>query len=124
MIRHSGAGLNVVARKAEANKCDLSFPPRERPGLHGSVPDARPLAWTATNEQMNIEETSPYGAGLVSQGMDGVQIAFAVKCRGGVPPFVWQLARAQARCGDVCNDGDGVLVRLVEGRRRFYSRSG
>lgn len=25
VIRHSGAGLNVVAEKAEANKCDLCF---------------------------------------------------------------------------------------------------
>nr|WP_323808010.1 hypothetical protein [Klebsiella pneumoniae] len=41
VIRHSGAGLNVVAEKAEANKCDLCFH-RERPGLHGSLPDARP----------------------------------------------------------------------------------
>jgi hydrogenase maturation protein HypF len=30
----------------------------------------------------------------------------------GFRPFVWQLAQQQAR-GDVCNDGDGVLVRLV-----------
>lgn len=41
VIRHSGAGLNVVAEKAEANKCDLCFH-RERPGLHGSLPDACP----------------------------------------------------------------------------------
>lgn len=37
----------------------------------------------------------------------------------GFRPFVWQLARAQARCGDVCNDGDGVLVRLVGGDDGF-----
>ncbi|MCS5792868.1 hypothetical protein LNP59_10445 [Klebsiella pneumoniae subsp. pneumoniae] len=29
------------------------------------------------------------------------------------------MARAQARCGDVCNDGDGVLVRLVGGDDGF-----
>ncbi|HBZ0619989.1 TPA: carbamoyltransferase HypF, partial [Klebsiella pneumoniae] len=46
--------------------------------------------------------------------MNGVQIRIRGKVQGvGFRPFVWQLARAQARCGDVCNDGDGVLVRLV-----------
>jgi hydrogenase maturation protein HypF len=45
--------------------------------------------------------------------MNGVQIAFAVKCRG------WDSApssgswRSSELRGDVCNDGDGVLVRLV-----------
>ena len=44
--------------------------------------------------------------------MNGVQIRIRGKVQGvGFRPFVWQLARAQARCGDVCNDGDGVLVR-------------
>ena len=48
--------------------------------------------------------------------MNGVQIRIRGKVQGvGFRPFVWQLARAQARCGDVCNDGDGVLVRLVGG---------
>ena len=31
----------------------------------------------------------------------------------GFRPFVWQLARQMARGGDVRNDGDGVLVRLI-----------
>ncbi len=31
VIRHSGAGLNVVAEKAEANKCDLLPPRAARP---------------------------------------------------------------------------------------------
>ncbi len=41
VIRHS-AGLNVVAEKAEANKCDLCFHRERWPGLHGSLPDACP----------------------------------------------------------------------------------
>jgi hydrogenase maturation protein HypF len=31
----------------------------------------------------------------------------------GFRPFVWQLAQQLGLRGDVCNDGDGVLVRLV-----------
>ena len=30
----------------------------------------------------------------------------------GFRPCVWQLARAMALCGEVCNDGAGVLIRL------------
>ncbi|QYO82619.1 carbamoyltransferase HypF [Klebsiella quasipneumoniae] len=46
--------------------------------------------------------------------MKGVQIRIRGKVQGvGFRPFVWQLAQGQARCGDVCNDGDGVLVRLA-----------
>lgn len=46
--------------------------------------------------------------------MNGVQIRIRGKVQGvGFRPFVWQLAQGQARCGDVCNDGDGVLVRLT-----------
>lgn len=37
----------------------------------------------------------------------------------GPRPFVWQLARGQVRCGDVCNDDGGVLVRLAEGDDGF-----
>ncbi len=49
-----------------------------------------------------------------------MQIRIRGKVQGvGFRPFVWQLARAQARCGDVCNDGDGVLVRLVGGDDGF-----
>ncbi|WP_227511281.1 acylphosphatase, partial [Klebsiella aerogenes] len=46
--------------------------------------------------------------------MNGVQIRIRGKVQGvGFRPFVWQLARQMARGGDVCNDGDGVLVRLI-----------
>ncbi len=31
----------------------------------------------------------------------------------GFRPFVWQLAQALQLTGDVCNDGEGVLVRLA-----------
>ncbi|HGO4292171.1 TPA: acylphosphatase, partial [Klebsiella quasipneumoniae subsp. similipneumoniae] len=48
--------------------------------------------------------------------MNGVQIRIRGKVQGvGFRPFVWQLAQRQARCGDVCNDGEGVLVRLAGG---------
>jgi len=30
----------------------------------------------------------------------------------GFRPFVWQLAQRLQRTGDVCNDGQGVVVRL------------
>lgn len=52
--------------------------------------------------------------------MNGVQIRIRGKVQGvGFRPFVWQLAQRQARCGDVCNDGEGVLVRLVGGDDGF-----
>ena len=52
--------------------------------------------------------------------MNGVQIRIRGKVQGvGFRPFVWQLAQRQARCGDVCNDGEGVLVRLAGGDDGF-----
>ena len=46
--------------------------------------------------------------------VNGVQLRVRGKVQGvGFRPFVWQLAQQSARCGDVCNDGDGVLVRLL-----------
>ncbi|MBS0931326.1 carbamoyltransferase HypF, partial [Klebsiella michiganensis] len=46
--------------------------------------------------------------------MNGVQIRIRGKVQGvGFRPFVWQLAQQLGLRGDVCNDGDGVLVRLV-----------
>ncbi len=39
----------------------------------------------------------------------------------GFRPFVWQLAQQSARCGDVCNDGDGVLVRLLGDEAAFLA---
>ncbi|HIH7301379.1 TPA: acylphosphatase, partial [Klebsiella michiganensis] len=46
--------------------------------------------------------------------MNGVQIRIRGKVQGvGFRPFVWQLAQQLELRGDVCNDGDGVLVRLV-----------
>ena len=45
---------------------------------------------------------------------NGVEIRIRGKVQGvGFRPFVWQLAQQQARFGDVCNDGAGVLVRLL-----------
>lgn len=45
---------------------------------------------------------------------NGVEIRIRGKVQGvGFRPFVWQLAQQQSRLGDVCNDGAGVLVRLL-----------
>ena len=54
--------------------------------------------------------------------MNGVQIRIRGKVQGvGFRPFVWQLAQQSARCGDVCNDGDGVLVRLLGDEAAFLA---
>ncbi|END86593.1 acylphosphatase family protein, partial [Escherichia coli P0299483.3] len=37
----------------------------------------------------------------------------------GFRPFVWQLAQQLNLHGDVCNDGDGVEVRLLEDPETF-----
>ena len=45
----------------------------------------------------------------------GVQLRIRGKVQGvGFRPFVWQLAQQLNLHGDVCNDGDGVEVRLLE----------
>lgn len=50
----------------------------------------------------------------------GVQLRIRGKVQGvGFRPFVWQLAQQLNLHGDVCNDGDGVEVRLLEARKRF-----
>ncbi|MRS89426.1 carbamoyltransferase HypF [Enterobacteriaceae bacterium RIT714] len=44
----------------------------------------------------------------------GVQLRIRGKVQGvGFRPFVWQLANQLHLCGDVCNDAEGVLVRLT-----------
>ena len=54
--------------------------------------------------------------------MNGVQIRIRGKVQGvGFRPFVWQLAQQLGLRGDVCNDGDGVLVRLVGDDAAFLS---
>ncbi len=54
--------------------------------------------------------------------MNGVQIRIRGKVQGvGFRPFVWQLAQQLARCGDVCNDGDGVRVRLLGDEAAFLA---
>ena len=50
----------------------------------------------------------------------GVQLRIRGKVQGvGFRPFVWQLAQQLNLHGDVCNDGDGVEVRLRKTRKRF-----
>ncbi len=121
VIRHSGAGLNVVAEKAEANKCDLCFHRDSGPACMEVCPTHAPgLRRPQQAGADEPRETSPHGAGLVTSGMNGVQIRIRGKVQGvGFRPFVWQLAQRQARCGDVCNDGEGVLVRLAGGDDGF-----
>lgn len=46
--------------------------------------------------------------------VNGVQLRVRGKVQGvGFRPFVWQLAHQMMLTGDVCNDGEGVLVRLA-----------
>ncbi|XPE23251.1 acylphosphatase [Shigella sonnei] len=50
----------------------------------------------------------------------GVQLRIRGKVQGvGFRPFVWQLAQQLNLHGDVCDDGDGVEVRLLEDPETF-----
>ncbi|POT56402.1 carbamoyltransferase HypF [Citrobacter amalonaticus] len=52
----------------------------------------------------------------------GVQLRIRGKVQGvGFRPFVWQLAQQLGLHGDVCNDGDGVVVRLLEEPAEFIA---
>lgn len=52
----------------------------------------------------------------------GVQLRIRGKVQGvGFRPFVWQLAQQLQLHGDVCNDGDGVVVRLLEDPSQFIT---
>lgn len=52
----------------------------------------------------------------------GVQLRIRGKVQGvGFRPFVWQLAQQLQLHGDVCNDGDGVVVRLLEDPSQFIA---
>ncbi|MFD1092454.1 carbamoyltransferase HypF [Providencia vermicola] len=45
---------------------------------------------------------------------NGIQLRVKGKVQGvGFRPYVWQLAHQQQLHGDVCNDGEGVLIRLL-----------
>lgn len=54
--------------------------------------------------------------------LNGVMLRIRGKVQGvGFRPFVWQLAQKLNLTGDVCNDGAGVLVRLVSLPDTFIS---
>ncbi|MGR5946732.1 carbamoyltransferase HypF [Enterobacter sp. C4G1] len=54
---------------------------------------------------------------------NGIQVRVRGKVQGvGFRPFVWQLAQALQLTGDVCNDGEGVLVRLAGNGGAFTAR--
>ena len=54
---------------------------------------------------------------------NGVQLRVRGKVQGvGFRPFVWQLAHQLQLTGDVCNDGEGVLVRVVGDGGDFIAR--
>ncbi|HCL5076323.1 TPA: carbamoyltransferase HypF [Salmonella enterica] len=59
---------------------------------------------------------------MVIDTPSGVQLRIRGKVQGvGFRPFVWQLAQQLRLHGDVCNDGDGVVVRLLEEPSRFIA---
>ena len=55
--------------------------------------------------------------------VNGVQLRVRGKVQGvGFRPFFWQLAHQMMLTGDVCNDGEGVLVRLAGNGGDFTAR--
>ncbi|ECC1670231.1 carbamoyltransferase HypF [Salmonella enterica] len=59
---------------------------------------------------------------MVIDTPSGVQLRIRGKVQGvGFRPFVWQLAQQLRLHGDVCNDGDGVVVRLLEEPSQFIA---
>lgn len=53
----------------------------------------------------------------------GVQLRIRGKVQGvGFRPYVWQLAQRLQLHGDVCNDGDGVVVRVQEDPAEFIAQ--
>lgn len=55
--------------------------------------------------------------------LPGVQLHIRGKVQGvGFRPFVWQLAQQLDLKGDVCNTGNGVVVRIAGGEGDFVAR--
>ncbi|WP_376783545.1 carbamoyltransferase HypF [Atlantibacter hermannii] len=60
---------------------------------------------------------------MMSGAIPGVQFHIRGKVQGvGFRPFVWQLARQLNLKGDVCNTGNGVVVRIAGGEDDFVAR--
>ena len=59
---------------------------------------------------------------LIEMSVNGTAIRIRGKVQGvGFRPFVWQTAEALGRCGNVSNDGEGVLVHLVGAEAGFIA---
>lgn len=70
---------------------------------------------------MHDLDLSPHPSGERA-GMRGTELRIRGKVQGvGFRPFVWQIAQRLKLVGDVCNDGEGVVVRLATSPEAFLS---
>ncbi len=64
-----------------------------------------------------------HSAEVMPQGLRGLEIRVRGQVQGvGFRPFVWRLARDMGLSGDVRNDSEGVLIRLVGDATGFEDR--
>jgi hydrogenase maturation protein HypF len=53
--------------------------------------------------------------GAPAEARDALELRIRGRVQGvGFRPYLWQLAQRWGLCGEVCNDGAGVLLRLLE----------